>query len=291
MSRYRLTLVAGVLACTAFPTHARADGGWQPDVDVVTTTGLWGYRPATVLSHDGPGTFSAADNPRTITEVRGRMRITGEWLEFDLEPYTVVPSDRLRVALGGVEATLVAPIRPWLKVGLYHHSAHNFSDGNYGWGLDLNAVVLDLRLFRGETDLFGGRGRYRLRFLGHAYYRDQAPAHVFTETTTVAAKDIGRTSWRAGLLFDGEHPRGRASCSALLASDGAVPTSVLVDLAVTFKLGDGFFGALGEHVLVGPFLGYGQNFTRLDAFGSNAFYGGVRVDLLFTDFRGGNAGR
>jgi hypothetical protein len=211
------------------------------------------------------------------------MRITGEWLEFDLEPYTVVPDDRLRVALGGVEATLVAPVRPWLKIGLYHHSAHNFSDGSYGWGIDLNAVVLDLRLFRGKLDLLGDEGWYRLRFLGHAYYRDQATPYVLTRTTTVAAKDIGGTAWRAGLLFDGDHPLGRTECSAMLTSDAAAPTSLLVNVAVTAKLGDAFFGALGEHLFVGPFIGYGQNFSRTETFGSNAFYGGVRVDLVFTD--------
>lgn len=291
MHGYRLPLALCLFSCAVFPVRADAEGGtWSPDVDVVTTAGLAGYRPATVLSHDGDGTFAAKDMPATRAEVRGRLRLTGTWLEFDLEPYTVVPDDRLRVALGGVEATLVAPIRPWLKVGLYHHSAHNFSDGAYGWGIDLNAVVLDLRLLHGGAELFGEKGTYRLRFLGHAYYRGQASAYVLTPTTTVAARDIGGTAWRAGLLFDGDHPQGRTECRALLASDGGVPSSLLVDLAVTFRLGDGFFGALGEHLLVGPFVGYGQNFSRTEEFGTNVWYGGVRVDLLFTErsaLRGG----
>lgn len=282
MSRLRFWFP--VLAiCAIIPSHAFADRLWRPDVDVVTTTGLFGYRPATVLSHDGDGTFVAADHPAMRTEVRGRLRITGTWLEFDLEPYTVIPTDRLKVSLGGVEATLVAPIRPWLKVGLYHHSAHNFSDGDYGWGIDLNAVVLDLRLFHGKAELFGDDGRYKLRFLGHAYYRDQATPYVLTSTTNVSAKDIGSTRWRGSLLFDGDHPRGRAEGSlSLLGSDGA-PTSVAVNLSVTAKLGDGFFGALGEHLSVGPFISYGQNFSRIEEFGSNAFVGGLRIDLLFTD--------
>lgn len=283
MSRLRLPFLMTAFACAAFPAHARADRMWEPDVDVVTTTGLFGYRSATVLSHDGDGTFVAGATPRMITEVRGRLRVTGKWLEFDLEPYTAVPSDRLKVSLGGVEATLVAPIRPWLKVGLYHHSAHNFSDGAYGWGIDLNAVVLDLRLLRAKEDFWDGTGQFRLRFLGHAYYRDQAAAYVLTRTTSIAASEIGGTSWRAGLLFDADHPRGRTECSAMLASDDGSPSSMLVNVAVTAKLGSGFFGALGEHLYAGPFLGYGQNFRRTEEFGDNVFYGGVRIDLVFVE--------
>ncbi|HTK03954.1 MAG TPA: hypothetical protein VL500_00035 [Candidatus Eisenbacteria bacterium] len=282
MSGLRLFSLGCALFCAFLPTHARADGLWEPNVDVVTTTGLFGYRPSTVLSHDGDGTFIAANTPRMRTEVRGRMRITGSWLEFDLEPYTVIPDDRLKVSLGGVEATLVAPIRPWLKVGLYHHSAHNFSDADYGWGIDLNAVVLDLRILHGQATFLDGTGEYRLRFLGHGYYRDQASAYVLTSTSSVAAADIGGTAWRAGLLFDGDHPAGRTECSALVASDGAAPSSLTVNLSLTAKLGGDFFGTLGEHLYAGPFIGYGQNFSRTAEFGSNTFYGGIRVDLVFT---------
>ncbi|MEY4745407.1 MAG: hypothetical protein RL272_1352 [Candidatus Parcubacteria bacterium] len=278
--------VIGVLPCVmAFfiSSTAKADGRWDYRVDVTTSTHLFGYRPAKILSDDGAGTFVASQNPSMRTEVRGRLRIVGEWLELDLEPYTVIPAEMIRVELGGLEVSLVAPITSWAKVGFYHHSSHNFSDSSYGWGIDLNAFVLDLRLYEGAAPLFGDEGRYRFRFLGHGYLRGRASPYVLTSSASVAASDIGNTAWRGGLLFEGVHPGGLAECSVTAASDAAIPSSVTAACSLAIKIGPRFFGALGDHVYAGPFVGYSRNFSRTDAFGTDSFYGGVRVDLLFAE--------
>ncbi len=283
MSRFAIVLASGLLA-TVIPSIAAAgDGKWDYHVDLTTTTGLFGYRPGKIVADDSPNPFIASQEQSARTEIRGRLRIAGEWAELDVEPYTIVPSEQIRVNVGGVEITVLAPVTSWAKVGLYHHSSHNFSDATYGWGIDLNAVVLDLRLLEGTVPLFGEDGRYRLRFLGHGYLRGKASPYVFTAATSVGPASVGDTSWRAGLLFDGAHPRGRTECSVLLAAAEAAPSSILANCAVMLTPGPRFFGTFGEHLYAGPFVGYGRNFSRTSEFGTDAFYGGIRVDLLFAE--------
>ncbi len=67
------------------------------------------------------------------------------------------------------------------------------------------------------------------------------------------------------------------------ASAEAVPTSMVAACSLTRKVGPRFFGALGDHLYAGPFLGYARNFSRQSEFGTDSFYGGIRVDLLFAD--------
>lgn len=283
MSRFAMGIACWFLALSV-PSAAWADDGrWEYRADVTTTTGLFGYRPGKIVADDSPNAFVASENQSARTEIRGRLRIVGEWAELDVEPYTIVPAEQIRVNVGGVEITLLAPFASWGKVGLYHHSSHNFSDATYGWGIDLNAVVLDLRLLDGGVTLFGEEGRYRLRFLGHGYLRGKASPYVLTASSSIAPASIGDTAWRAGLLFEGAHPGGRADCSILAASDAAVPTSMLATCALTFTPGPRFFGTLGEHLYAGPFVGYGRNFSRLSEFGTDTFFGGIRVDLIFAE--------
>lgn len=271
------------------PALARADDGgstWQQHVGIVTTTGVFGYRPGKVLSSDGEATFVGAEEQTTRTGVRGRLTLVGDWLEFDLEPYTVIPAEQVRVNLAGIETSLIAPFAPGVKVGIYHHSSHNFSDGKYGWGINLNALVVDATFVDGRFPLFGSEAEYRLRFLGHWYWSKDATPYVLTRSTTVNASNIGESSWRAGLRFDGTHPGGASECAVdVTGGDGGTPASARTECALTFRLGSRFFGALGDHVYVGPFFGYGMNFSRTDEFGLHAGYVGVRLDLLFADTR------
>lgn len=283
MSRFAIGFASWFLALSIPSIAAAEDGKWDYKVDITTTTGLFGYRPATIVADDSPNAFVASEHQTARTEVRGRLRIMGEWAELDVEPYTVIPAEQVRVNLGGIEATLLAPITSWAKIGLYHHSSHNFSDASYGWGIDLNAFVLDLRLLDGRTTLFGEEGRYLLRFLGHGYLRGKASPYVLTAATSVGPASVGDTAWRGGLLFEGTHPGGRAECSALAASNAAVPTSLVATCSLVLTPGPRFFGTLGEHLYAGPFLGYARNFSRTAEFGTDSFYGGIRVDLLFAD--------
>ena len=271
------------------PALAWADDGgstWQHRVDIVTTTGFFGYRPGKVLSSDGEATFVGADEQTVRTGVRGRLTLVGEWLEFDLEPYTVIPAEQVRVNLAGIETSLVAPFAPGVKVGIYHHSSHNFSDGKFGWGINLNALVVDATLLGGTVPLFGDDASYRLRFLGHWYWSHDATPYVLTPATVVAASNIGSSSWRAGLRFDGTHPGGATECAVdVTGGEDGAPASARGECALLFRLGSRFFGSLGEHVYAGPFFGYGINFSRVDEFGRHTGYVGVRLDLLFADTR------
>lgn len=267
------------------------DGGvWQYRVDIVTQTGVAGYQPAKVLSDDGADTFVASQEHHVRTEIRGRMTIVGAWLEFNMEPYTVIPAELIRVNLGGIETSLMAEVAPRTKIGLYHHSAHNFSDGRYGWGINLNALVLDVLVLDGKVDLFGDAGRYRLNFLGHWYTSGSASPYRLTEATVIAPSDIGATLWRAGLVFEATHPAGTAECALDVKGSGdGVPASANVTCAVLFTPGSRFLGELGKHVYAGPFINYGINFTRADEFGRHAAFGGIRADLLFADTRSTSA--
>lgn len=273
------------------PSAARADEGglWQYRVDIITMTGF-GYQPGKMLSDDGGETFVASQEQRARSEIRGRMTIVGSWLEFTIDPYTVIPAEQVRVNLAGIETTITASVAPRTRVGLYHHSAHNFSDSRYGWGINLNALVLDVLALDGSTDLFGDTGRYSLHFLGHWYWSGSASPYRLTETTSVAASAIGTTLWRAGLVFEGTHPGGAAECALDVKGSGdGVPASANVTCAVMFRPGSRFLGELGKHVYAGPFINYGINFTRVDEFGRHAAFAGIRVDVLFADTRSTSA--
>lgn len=282
-------LCASVALTVVFALRSPAfadDGAWQYRVDIVTVTGVLGYQPGKVLADDGDGTFIASEEQRGRTGVRGRLTVVGRWLEFNIDPYTVIPAEQVRVNLAGIETSLLAPVAPRTKIGLYHHSAHNFSDSRYGWGINLNAIVLDVLAVDGDAELFGDKGRFNLRFLGHWYWSQSASPYRMTETTSVAAAAIGTTAWKAGVLFEGTHPGGAAECSVdVTASGDWVPASANATCALTFRIGERFFGELGKHLYAGPFVNYGINFTRAEEFGRHAGVGGIRVDLLFADTR------
>lgn len=279
------TLAPFVFVLAGGSAFAAPPGRWDHRVDIVTRTNAFGYEPAAIVSDDSEGRFVARERAGVRTEVRGRLYIDGTYATFILEPYTAIPDDRVKVNLAGIETYLLAKLHPRVRVGLYHHSSHNFSDGSLGFGIDLNSLVIDADLWRGEGAPWGGEGEWRLRFLGHWYWTGRASPYVYTRATDVERTAIGRMQWRAGPIMEVRHAFGRAECAAHVTGDAAAPTSLFAECTGLFRLGSAFFGTLGDHLFAGPFLRFGQNFSRTDEFGSTAFLGGLRVDLLFSEQR------
>lgn len=293
MIRHDSAKFLAILAVAAFSSAARAEegtavekdakGAWDTKVDLVTRYHFFGYTPSKILESRGKIPFASDEIPAARMDMRARLTLIGKYLRLDLQPYTVVPEDVVRVNIGGLEADILAPVTDSFRVGLYHHSSHNFSDATYGWGTDLNAVVIDADLFEGKFSLGGEEGAYRLHPLSHWYWKGRAPSYLVTRRTEVVPVTIASTQWRGGLDIEAVHSMGRSECGVIFLSPEVIPSSMSATCAATFALDDKFFGAFGEHLFVGPFLSYGQNFGRISEFGRNAFYGGLQIDLVFVD--------
>jgi hypothetical protein len=269
--------------CTA--TEASADVSWGYHVSIDTTFYILGYAPAKIISNDGQHDFIARDEDGARGEVRGRLRLYGRYLHFELEPYTVLPNgDVLKVNLAGLEAYLFVPVHDRFRFGLYHHSSHNFSDADYGHGIDLDGVVLDAMVWKDTFTMEDEEGNVNLRILGSAYYNRKASPHIFTTDTATIASSINDTAWRAEAHLSVRHPMWNADCALLVSgAETWIPSSLHVSCAALLKMNLQLLGAFGDHFFVGPYVAYGQNFTRTDEFGSNAFLFGLRIALLYAD--------
>lgn len=297
MSRIR-TWTAGA-ACLAVvlqvsPLWAAEGGEWFPsdgprgdfwsDVDIVMDTNVYGFVPATVVSDDSDAPVRVKELLRLQSEIRGRLKICGKYLEGEFEPYTTVPTkgqdeQGYRVSTTGLEAYVLMPVWRNVRLGLYHHSSHNFSDGTYGTGIDLNAWVVDAEFWR-DVIPYLAAGRYRLRLLGMYYLTTRASPHVLTKETEVMASQIGHTKWQVGLKLDVRHPALLSECDVRTLGAPRGAASIRGDCAVTVQAGNRVFGAFGEHLYVGPYLQYGHNVTRTGEFGTAALAAGLRLNLL-----------
>lgn len=276
MRRFLLAL------CAAFaPATARAE--WTHKVDIVTSFDSLGYRAAKILADDGGGQFQAGEDNKARGEVRARFRILGSYLHLELEAYTVIPAARLMVNLAGLELGAYVPLHERLRLGYYHHSSHNFADGQYGYGIDLNALVADVLLLGDKFDLEGSEGQYQLRTDFRYFIRGRASPWLITDHTNVVASDTGNSQWRLAATFESRHEKFRIEGSLALLSPSLAPSSILLTAAGTFRLAPAFLGQLGEHIYIGPYFSLGGNFTRTDTFGTIAFVGGLRLDLLISE--------
>ncbi|MEY4745408.1 MAG: hypothetical protein RL272_1353, partial [Candidatus Parcubacteria bacterium] len=168
-----------------------------------------------------------------------------------------------------------------LRAGFYHHSSHNFSDGSFGRGISLNALMIDGMLFLGDADFFGSQLRYRLRASGHLYLPGSVGSpYEPTGTFAFDPKDAGRTAWRAGLDLEVTHANLRGGCSATTASERFIPASMRATCGAMLSPGGVFFGSLGQHVFAGPFASYRMNFSHAERFGGPEFVGGLLIDFV-----------
>ncbi len=177
-------LVAGVPA----RTEENASDDWHYGVDVLVRGVVIGNEPSLIFSEDSQNAATSSATSPLRAEFRGRTRAHSRFLHLEVEPYTWMPQAGICVTVAGIEFCTLTPLIDRLRIGFYHHSSHNFSDSTYGWGIDLNAIVLDLRLCEGGAALFGEEGRYRFRFLGHGYLRGKASPYVLTSAANVPAR-------------------------------------------------------------------------------------------------------
>lgn len=244
---------------------------------------MFGYEPAAVVSKDADKPFAAGHSNSMRGELALRLKLHCRYLHLEFEPYTVVPYGENRVNLAGIQTNILFPVTDRLRVGLYHHSSHNFSNGGYGIGIELNAIAVDYALWRSSFSLAGSPADLQLRLIGHQYATRKASPYVMTGDTSIAAGDIGSTGLRAGLEFEAEHPRVTWGCGTSLASQDVAPASWRLGCAGAVRVGRGLLDDFGDRFWTGLFFNYGQNFQRIKAFGRIAATGGLFVEIPFAD--------
>lgn len=258
-------------------------GTWWTMSDITWDVRGFGYAPADIVSTDGDVRVKGKDLQQQRSEFRFRWIIHGEYFHLEAVPYTAVPEPEgggYKVSLAGLELNLLAVVRDWLRVGLYHHSAHNFSLEDHGQGIDLNAVVVDAEVHRGDISLLH-KGKYRLRTTLHYYATDKGSPYVITEDTNVDASKIGSIKWRLSTdisAYDANDNTGM--CRVSFAATSSSISSFTGECDALWSPGSKFFGVLGEHFTIGPYIRYGQNIQRAKRFGNNVVVGGIRMRFL-----------
>lgn len=263
-----------------------SDADWKHRVDLVLTMPVFGYEPATTLSKGQKQPYDASTAWDRVFRFSGVIAVEGDRAALDLRPYTDARSTdgNLKVAVGGLEARLSTPFSAPFVAGLYHHSSHNFSDGRYGFGTNLNSVYGNARLVHGSFGLFGRSAAYAVRAEAHVFFTRNATPYVLTDAARVLPGESGETAWRFSLDFDGRHPYGRTHPSLVLNGDGTWSmASGTIDLPVTFRLGDWFFGSLGEHLYLGPYGTFGWNVYETERYGTVAGSAGLRMEIVISD--------
>jgi hypothetical protein len=268
----------------AFPSAAYAE--WVHKVDLTASLDTFGYRAAKIVSADGYGQFDASGQ-KAGGEVRGRFQILGKYLHFDLEPYTVVPDKVLMVNLGGIEARILAPSFFWkdrIRVGYYHHSSHNFTDPSLGFGIVLDGIDADVRVWEDEFETDGKKGDYQVHVNGTYFLGKRASPYLMSGTVNMPASDVGLTSWRLNVDAEVWHPIFRVEGGLRLLADGShIPASLLLHAAASFKFLPSFAGDLSDHLLMGPYFSYGRNFSRISEFGDGSFVAGIQIVILVSE--------
>lgn len=280
------------IAITAAPTMTEAHGtegdadNWRTKVDTTMDVRGFGYAPADIISMDGDVRVKGKELQQERGAFGFRLFIHGDYFHLEAFPYTVVPEPEdggYKVSLAGIELYLLAVVRDWLRVGLYHHSAHNFSLEDHGRGIDLNAIVVDAEVSEGNIAFVTG-GRYLLRTMLHYYATDKGSPYVFTEDTDIDASRIGNVKWRlmseVGAYTDADM---RGSCTVAVAATSSSIASFTSGCEILVSPGNQFLGVFGEHFFVGPYVRYGQNMQHVKRFGRNAMVGGIRMRLLFNE--------
>src|SRR3989344_305235 len=99
-----LVLLAAAVIGAWFPCNAfaedrpgRSSDSWFVSTTLISRFHLIGYEPAKVLAYDGEKRFVSSEIPGVGADFRLRTVFGGKYAMLILEPYTVVPSDIVRV--------------------------------------------------------------------------------------------------------------------------------------------------------------------------------------------------
>lgn len=284
-SAHAETVLPPVAAAPDVPTEAASDS-WHARGEILTRHLLLGYEPAMLPSEDGEVRFRSRNVIGQRNEWRGRISFGSRFFELQFEPYTNSSVAGLAVVKAGLEIYGFVPLTSFFRVGLYHHSAHNFARAEYGRGMSLNAVVLDLDLQRTRFVFREKPGYVAMRAVGHWYFQNNGSPYFLTRDADVYPADVGTTLWRAGIEFEARHPWGKAECRNDVRSQRFAPASMRGECAATLAVGRQLFGVWSEHVQIGPFAAYGLNFSRQSEFGKFDYALGLRFDVIMMESSG-----
>jgi hypothetical protein len=257
---------------------------WRYRTDIVTALPTFGYEPATILNRGQEEMYTAAAEPERFLRFGGIIQAEGAYVAIDLRPYTDtrLKTDGIRVNTGGLEVRLSSPISYWIGFGFYHHSSHNFSEGKYGFGTNLNSLFGRIRL--GEWAVTLGEKLALVPHLeAHVFVSRDASPYLLTAGAAVPAGGSGETTWRAAstLRVRGEHVR--SEFAAVANGDGlGRMASMYLDVPVMLRPGR-TLGTFGEHVYIGPYGTFGWNLYHTDVFGEIAWSAGIRADIVVAD--------
>ena len=266
-------------------SEQKLHGDWRIESGVDIGADVFGKDFAKAVSPGYPGVpIDGSTLEQELGYVRFRISLFSKYFEFEAQPYTQVPHGWFHVATAGLELWLFFPLTDWLRVGLYHHSYHNFSDGTYGEGLELDAGVFDLKMLDRRFSLAGDEGRCRLRLLGYGFILGLGSAYQLTPKTMLDSEGIVGVTWRGAIDAEVTHRLGQFRFDGVVwGNDRGVPSSMRLDTSLLAHVGGRFLGPVGEHLLVGPFYSYRRNFGRISDFGRDAHSAGVLLSVLFTD--------
>ncbi len=261
-----------------------AVNGWEPEVKLFVTTDVFGFEPGKIVSRGGENPIDGSTLRPAAAEVRSRIAARGRWLHLELQVYTQIPNNVLMVSTAGLEAWFLAPVLNQVRVGFYHNSAHNFSDGQFGGGTDVNALVLDSLVLSRRFRLLDDD--LQLRVLADSYYmlKGMASPYAITPQTQVLRSDIGDMRWRSSTLVQALHPLGQVQLQfSLYGGENWAPASMLVTASVGYRPGKRFFGVVGDHLTAGPYVTYRRNFSRTADFGVDTYTFGLLFELTVAD--------
>lgn len=278
------------LALVTISSRALADDplryGYRAAVQ--TTFYPFGFEPTRIISPDGlvsspdgattANKYHALDDPGLAFEVRGKFSFFFPVLHLEVEPYTSVPRiSGLRVSLAGVEARALIPLFSWLRAGYYHHSAHNFNTGDYGHGLQMDAIMIDSQPWQTQFALLGDEVLLSMQASGYWFANHVAYANVPTaQTSTITIRAL-EPLWRGELHLRLEGPGEAAECGVRV--DGHDRPAAFVSWCAAQVSLNPILGAFGQLFLIGPYVEYRRNLVLIDQFGTDALVFGIRTTL------------
>lgn len=298
MSRIsRLVALMTVYSASLFTGTASAEDAKAPEAPrlwssrsvVNATVGVVGYRPGLILEDDTQG-FDARHDQTERTRLDADLQLRLPYFEVRFQPYTVVPSENMRVNLAGLEVHVWIAPTDFLKIGEYHHSSHNFSrpgengTEKYGNGIELDGLALQLTPLQGTDLLSGYGGRYEWQLNGYWFYpgytRNGSP-HVITSDAVISERGTGYTAWRANTRLDAFNALGSVSTGLQFNGSPSTVASVVFDATVQARLSP--LGEIGNHLFIGPTFTYGANLDRAHAFGPVQAWLGLQISGVLSD--------
>ncbi|MBI1957153.1 MAG: hypothetical protein HYS44_01720 [Candidatus Niyogibacteria bacterium] len=204
--------------------------------------------------------------------------------ELWFHPHTASDKNRT-LHSGGGEFLLMFPLErlglDGFRVGLYHHSVHNFNDPRYGDGIFVDGIQIE---WKKEWDEAAAGAPLTTRLWYMRALRSDWSPYVFTpDAQEIHRGDLGQVEARFGFDFrsDTEYPwrlqivANTAKAGAWGDNGGLASANHRLDVGIL---------ALGA-LRVGSFAEYGANTRRQDEFGKSEWQAGISIGVKEGDPR------